>query len=217
VDPRTAARYAYGSADPINNVDPSGAFSMGSVGAAMNVSVTLAMRALPFFDIGSMLLYGPENDQSDKPYLLHSVLANMVPAVMDSLPSLAMGALAFVPGSSTHDHHTIPMYMCGHRQQLLATIPTSLHHRLHAELRMFEVGVVIAARAIEVSFKYRRRGAAPHPIRDVLGKKSIGRGAIGLGLELFYENRGYAAAAPNLMPIFYRERPRFVNNHHSCR
>ncbi|MCP4232221.1 MAG: hypothetical protein GY770_01365 [Aestuariibacter sp.] len=48
-DPITLHKYLYGNVDPVNMVDPSGKFSIGSLGSAINVAGTLAARAQTIF------------------------------------------------------------------------------------------------------------------------------------------------------------------------
>ena len=44
-DPITLHKYLYANADPINNIDPSGHFSLGSTGAANSIVGTLSTIA----------------------------------------------------------------------------------------------------------------------------------------------------------------------------
>lgn len=44
--PVTLHKYLYGNADPVNNIDPSGNISLGSIGTALNISARLASRSV---------------------------------------------------------------------------------------------------------------------------------------------------------------------------
>ena len=48
-DPVTLHKYAYGNLDPVNNIDPTGNFSLASFGAASNVRSILATTSVPNF------------------------------------------------------------------------------------------------------------------------------------------------------------------------
>ncbi len=50
-DPVTLHKYLYANVDPINNIDPSGKFSIGSVMSALNTAATLANIATTTFDL----------------------------------------------------------------------------------------------------------------------------------------------------------------------
>ncbi|MES9863930.1 MAG: putative Ig domain-containing protein [Candidatus Thiodiazotropha sp. LLP2] len=50
-DPVTLHKYLYANADPANNIDPTGNFSLGSLGTAINVAGTLASVASTTYDV----------------------------------------------------------------------------------------------------------------------------------------------------------------------
>ncbi len=55
-DPITLHKYLYANVDPVNNIDPSGNFSIGSVMSALNTVsnlVTRAQSAISLFNIAT--------------------------------------------------------------------------------------------------------------------------------------------------------------------
>ncbi len=52
-DPITLHKYLYGNADPVNHIDPSGNFSLGSLGSGLGVLSTLSSIATTSYDIFS--------------------------------------------------------------------------------------------------------------------------------------------------------------------
>ena len=74
-DPVTLHKYLYANADPVNNIDPSGNISLGSVMSAVNVMSTLVGTATTSYDIGSSL-YG--HYTGDEPIELSMASAQQV-------------------------------------------------------------------------------------------------------------------------------------------
>jgi RHS repeat-associated protein len=50
-DPITLHKYLYANADPTNNIDPSGKFSIGSMISAVNITANFALRAQTAYDL----------------------------------------------------------------------------------------------------------------------------------------------------------------------
>jgi len=61
-DPVTLHKYLYGNVDPVNFVDPSGNFSLGSVGATNNIIGVLATASIASYSIGQSLSGGGASD-----------------------------------------------------------------------------------------------------------------------------------------------------------
>jgi RHS repeat-associated protein len=229
-DPRTATRYSYASADPANNVDPSGAFTLGEVGSGLSASLNLALRAYNAYDlVNSMFAPSEEDDRPDrKATLWDGLMAEVIRSAFGSASSIlpnasALASLGAIGGSLRPRHHTIPEYMCGASAQERVLLRFADHSRLHTQLYGLHLSVkVVLAKAYELLFRKRNRGEALSPIATVAGT-SLGRYAIGEGLHAFYESEGYWAMGfsergptfGSLGNVFLRERARYVRNHHS--
>jgi hypothetical protein len=50
-DPATLHKYAYGNFDPINHSDPSGHFSLSSIGSAINIQGVLSTTARATYSV----------------------------------------------------------------------------------------------------------------------------------------------------------------------
>lgn len=55
-DPITLHKYLYANVDPANMIDPTGNFSIGSIGAGLSIGATLSGVAQASFDVTSLLL-----------------------------------------------------------------------------------------------------------------------------------------------------------------
>ncbi len=53
-DPQSLHKYTYANVDPVNNIDPSGHFSIGSVMTAINVAGSLASAATAGYRFGQI-------------------------------------------------------------------------------------------------------------------------------------------------------------------
>ena len=192
----------------------------------------LAMRAYNAYDFVSSLIDGDEN--SEKPGLWDALMAQAVKyasmgASNGEIMALAVAAATHV---GNHKHHTIPQYMCGHKEQNLIVIDTASHAKLHAELYAFEISVRISGVAYDLIFRKKKKLEFASPIKR-LGRTPMGRRAIAEGLHMFYELEGWGGVGngdsknvlstihrkATLMDVFQRERLRFTGNHYnsSCK
>lgn len=226
--PMTLNRYAYASGDPVQITDPSGAFGLGDVGAGLNISMNLALRAYNVYDFFSMLAPDEENDEVDgKPTLWDGLMGELVRAVFgggagsEASPA-SLASVALLSGAAGPRHHTIPEYVCGASAQEKVVLPYSDHVSLHSKLYGLHLSVKVGAQVFEMLFKKKKKGAPRSPVA-MLARTPQGRMAIAEALHAFYESEGYwgmgvserGARFGALGSVFLRERVRFTGTHHS--
>lgn len=75
-DPVTLHKYLYGNVDPVNNIDPSGNFSLGSFGASSNISGILSTLSVAstLFDVFSVATDGDGITSKELGFLVLSAL-----------------------------------------------------------------------------------------------------------------------------------------------
>jgi RHS repeat-associated protein len=193
-DPRSLNRYTYAHAEPVGNSDPSGGFSMGEVGSAMNMAGTMASRAYSAYDLISLLFPPEEAPLDGRPSLYEMLVSTTLKAVATASSAdptdlgviLASTALMAVPSQG---HHTIPVYMCGGRVQEVVDIGIIEHSVLHAQLLGFVRAINIAGVVSQILGSRRARGALKPPLYDV-ARTPYGRQAIAAGLSAFYQLGG---------------------------
>jgi RHS repeat-associated protein len=226
--PATLNRYAYASGDPLHITDPSGGFSMGDVGAGLNISMNLALRAYNVYDFLSMLAPDEEKDDVDgKPTLWDGMAGELVRAVFGGgsaaeAPAPALAGLIALAGAGGPRHHTIPEYVCGASAQERVVLPYSDHVGLHTKLYGLHLAVKVGARVFDMLFRKKNRGEVRSPVAQ-LARTGAGRMAIAEALHAFYESEGYwgmgvserGARFGALGSVFLRERARFTGTHHS--
>jgi RHS repeat-associated protein len=193
-DPRSLNRYAYAASNPVHNTDPGGEMTLGEVGSAMDTMFTLATRAYNVYDTLNSFLGG--SDKLDgPPGLMDVLMATVIKASAGGVSTSDLGdaasaALLLATGGGTGPgHHTIPIYMCGGRNQERVTLTRPEHELLHAQLLGLSKLINVAGTVYQVLGKRRPPGALQPPLVQV-ARTPYGREAIAAGLGLFYQTEG---------------------------
>ena len=177
------------------------------------------------YDYLSML--APGSDEEDvledrRETIWDSLMATLADQVMGSLVAdsgAAVTVLAAAARKTTDGHHTVPMYMCGHRSQTLSEIPIDVHGPLHMQLYGFDRAITFAGKAFAVLFKKKQSGEKKSYVKRMAETKG-GRGAIARGLQFFYTQEGYASiGTPLIGSTLIHEGARYVRGHlhRSCK
>lgn len=114
--PLTLNKYLYGNADPVNNIDPSGNFTLSSVMGGVNGMANLAMAALTLYD----LFLNADQFGEGLGHLGALIVASVGGAAgFESLTDSALPVMALAHGGpgKIEKHHTIPIYMCGEKNR----------------------------------------------------------------------------------------------------
>lgn len=192
-DPRSLNRYAYAQNSPLIYSDPSGAFSLGEVGSALNIVGTLASRAYALYDYVSLLFPAEDAPVDGRPSLFEMLVATTIKAAAAAgsadPATLGLAAAGAALTAGTHGHHTIPVYMCGGRSQEVVDIGVLEHAVLHSQLRLFAGAINVAGMTYQVLGRHRARGAPQPPLFQV-ARTPYGRQAIASGLSAFYQLGG---------------------------
>jgi RHS repeat-associated protein len=194
-DPRSLNRYVYGHSDPVRNIDPTGAFSLGEMSTTMGNVVGMASRAYNAYDFVHSLVapdFDDESEQSsEKPTIWDSLMAVAVRALdPSSVGTVGFTALASAVGG-TERHHTIPVYMCGAKSQTpLVPIAKLDHYRIHGLLDATSYAINVLGKAIQFSLN-RRKAPSAKPFMKYVARTAPGRGAILGMLTSFYASNGY--------------------------
>jgi RHS repeat-associated protein len=209
--------YLYASANPVDNIDPTGLFSMGEAMTSMNTMMTLANTAITTFnDIMSMFGSG-------------ELKVDGIPTLWDFLMSFSVRALGtyigletvvnvagLVTAEKTERHHVIPKYLCGKDDQMLSRLPQSDHKQIHRELNRFRLAIDIAGLALDVAFKQPTR-KIPYTATQRVGAKAMGRAQIAFGLTVYYTQFGWVLRGfPPIAVALPIESARFIPYHHSA-
>lgn len=219
--PITLHKYLYADADPANKIDPSGRMSMASVSIGISINVSLGSIArYGAAALMASLLY-PVADaaiNSLRPTIWHIIvynkIAHQVPAAAIAAAQDAMRRASRSPGPQ--DHHTIPMYLCGHKDQAFSKVTFPEHRFIHTGLGFvllfIEEAGDTAANMLRVPLGSRRS-----PTIRAVASSEIGRAGIASAIGAFYEFSGAGAfGIPPIDTVFPNERKRFVGGHHSC-
>ncbi len=190
-DPRSLNRYSYAHNDPVRNTDPSGAMSLGEIGAGLNTQGVLANTARHYaFDYLQNRIFG-EDDTLDGPESLYEMLLG---TLMKSLagaiggPVIEFGGGAGGSGGKrVEGHHVIPEYMCGASKQVdIVNVQNTDHWKLHGQMINFDRTITYASKAYEVVFKKKKALTDLKSPINKLARTWKGRGAISAGLQAFY-------------------------------
>lgn len=195
-DPRTLNRFAYAHGNPVQASDPTGEMTLGEVGSAMDTVFTLATRAYNVYDTLNSFL-GASDKLDGPPGLMDVLMTTVIKASaggvstsdLGDAASAASAALLLATGGAGPGHHTIPIYMCGGRNQERVTLTRTEHELLHAELLGLSELINVAGRVYQVLGKRRPPGALQPPLIQV-ARTPYGREAIAAGLGLFYQTEG---------------------------
>jgi RHS repeat-associated protein len=219
--PATQNHYVYGDSNPIGNIDPSGNFSLGEVMTTINTSLNLASQAVSIYQD----IFGdPENVTIDgipsiwdylMSFALHTVAASFATSSIPTGPGGGGGGLP--PPGRPEQHHVIPVYTCGHKDQRLSTLSVLDHRVLHNQLNNFKFAIDIAGFAIDLLVYKRPTSRITKTPLQRLGAKSVGRGAIAAGLAFFYSKEDWIwKGSPSIGLTLALETPRFIGTHHSA-
>ncbi len=196
--PITLNDYAFASADPVNNVDPSGAFTMGGMMSGIGTMSNLANIAITAYDIYSLVLGKPDDDNADGPFRLWDALMAMAMRSVTSGVSVPSSSLNPLAGAGpTNEHHTVPIYMCGaNAQKPLANVSYAGHKQLHAELYGFKIAGDLVGAAIDLLvFRKKFPGGIKTPTQR-LARTPAGRASIAAALGVFYEEFDWFSREP---------------------
>lgn len=186
-DPRAQNTYVYAIGDPVHRVDPSGAMSMGEIGAGLNISFTLANVAMASY---SYLTAAPGDDPppGDASMIWDALF---IPVALSTAIELGDTLLSLATGLRNYSHltgppqghHVIPQYLCGGRSQTLVRLSMADHTLLHVELdTLARLLAVVGNRVAKV---LKPRSAGRMSVSDI-GKRKLGRVAIYGALNGFY-------------------------------
>ena len=219
-DPRTATRYGYASADPVNHVDPSGKESLMSLSIAFSALSFDVVAARAVVGIGAALLY-PYVDNAVRSTIWDLiVLANINATIPNEEVQAAMDAAAAKASHKTHKgselHHTIPKYLCGAEDQERSLVTYSEHQQLHAGLSIIGLAIektgTSVANMLHIPFGRRRASTI-----QTLGTTLAGRVGIGRAIEIFYTNTPAGEfGSPLVLDVFLPEQRLFVGGKTSC-
>jgi hypothetical protein len=208
-DPRTLHRYSYAHNDPLHGRDPTGQMTLAETGISLSA---LAGATLIVADhtlsanggrpglLQALLLHKTRHEIPDEAY--DRMLRRHTLSQMFLLPP--------------QEHHTIPMYLCGHPAQALSSLPFHQHTALHtglASVKLFiEVKGAELERILAIPFGRRRK-----PIIEELGSTGSGREGIANAIYGLYTVAGALDwGAPSIGAIFPSERRAFARGHTSC-
>jgi len=193
--PITLVKYGYASANPVNYADPGGNFTLGQMMTTVNIMSTLATNAVRVMTI--LAIAETATEFAENLDLLDGMIVAVIggPAGFESMaqsdPAAYAAAAEFI--GPNNKHHTIPVYMCGAKQQEYANIPFADHAAIHAKLYAGVLGVNLVAKALINRF-LKKPGAGGRKTTDPivrLAKKRAGRRIIGNFLEVFYNENDY--------------------------
>ena len=228
-DARSLNRYVYADSDPAQRTDPLGAMSMGEVGATLSTIVTLASHAMTGYS-----LYQGATADGDLPvpaFLWGAVFVMEAAGAAGEIMSLASnsGSGNLAAPMSPQKHHTIPQYLCGHKNQKLVLLPFDEHALLHVQLDKFgDILEKMGKRAAAKVMPSRQSQINKMTVQG-FGKHRAGRAGIVAGLAGFYtlfdwwtsgtfnpaKNPG---GAPTIEAAFWPESERFAfGGHTSCK
>jgi len=208
-------KYLYAHADPSNNVDPSGYFSLGEAMTTINTSITIANNAITTYN---WIFGNPDSDAVDGvPSIWDVVMSIGVKAVATQLAVASAPAPAVSFIGATEEHHAIPVYCCGAKKQRLVTLPIRDHNRIHRELNRFATLIDVAGKGVDLLVYKRPSSVFRKTPLQRLGRTRVGRAAILAGLQAFYAADGsLGLGVPPMQAALAIEGPRFVGTHHSA-
>ena len=220
-DPATLNKYAYSANDPVMHVDPSGnTYSLASFGAASNIQAALIKTAIT---VGVIGLAGNAVDNYGNTAgfgsSLDAVRAHSKVRSEVNAEAVRLAAASAITSSNVdeapHNHHTIPVYMCGALNQSpnMVGLYGSTHLKLHGALRTYAVFMdTVYGAAFDSSTPMFESSSSRNKagLRTLAGTK-VGRQFIVGHLDAFY-SLGWYAASPRFKPAFHAESNVFINN-----
>ncbi len=125
--PVTLHDYAYANNNPVNVIDPSGAFGIG--GFSVGAGISLSLSAINVARVGGFALGAAaaiELERKNRPFgLWDAVVATLVKSGTKTYPEI---------GRPDELHHTIPYYLCGGSKQTPVRVKWTEHKLLHFSL-----------------------------------------------------------------------------------
>ena len=194
-DPRSLNRYSYAHGDPVHGSDPTGRMTLGEVGTTLSNIGSMATRAYNAYDFVNSLV-APDMDQdsdnaSEKPTIWDSIMAMTVSALDPSSFATAGASTLLAAVGGTEEHHAIPIYMCGGRNQKpLVQISHADHVIIHWLLNATTVSVTVLGNSLHYALS-KRNVSRTRPIMRYIARTPAGRGAILGTLTKFYDGTGY--------------------------
>jgi RHS repeat-associated protein len=207
--------YSYAYADPVNGHDPSGHTTLGELTGGINSAVTLTNNAVSLFNF---IRGDPNAVKVDSiPTIWDYVMAMLVRGVAGSVAA-ALPAAPSAPNSKRlENHHTIPVYVCGHEEQRKSKLAKPDHDKLHFNLYRYKLGIDLAGVAIDLLVYRKPTSRIIRTPLQRLGAKAVGRAAIASGLAFFYARDDWLTKGkPSIGLNLALETPRFVGRHHSA-
>jgi RHS repeat-associated protein len=188
--PASLHKYIYAEANPINGIDPSGKMTIAEQSAAAGVAGALIIASIA--SIAATRDWASRTSTSSG-----EGTSNQMPNLWDFLAIMYFRgrviskskaeAVAVVKPIPNHEHHTIPVYLCGAMLQDKSRITFAEHVAIHAAiagLTVTKIGAEMLAE--EVVFKRRRTTA----VLDLAATKP-GRAAIVAELDGLYTSGGW--------------------------
>ncbi|TCO33847.1 RHS repeat-associated core domain-containing protein, partial [Dokdonella fugitiva] len=224
--PLSLNKYLYANANPTGAVDPFGTMTLGDVGASIDIQGILSGIARD--QISSFvqdIIFG-DDENTDQPSLWDAVinsmlggqygLANLMSSLTPSIATSGLGSLG-TSGGPKHQHHTIPVYLCGRDAQPKALIPAADHYVIHGVLDRVPLAINTAGRIVSILLN-RRKAKSFQPILSKWLRKSSNRAILAGALDVFYVSGGFSGL-PNanvpgttLQDVLLAEAPLFISS-----
>ncbi len=142
-DARSLNRYNYANGEPITKVDPSGSLAAAEVGVSLNISTINASAAVVSISAAAFLY--PHLESAAQPTVWAAIVAAKLGGDLPPLVHIKMKEAEDKAASKSHKgperHHTVPTYLCGHKDQGRALVTYAEHSVLHAGLSAVEVEI----------------------------------------------------------------------------
>ncbi|TLY50825.1 MAG: hypothetical protein E6K53_09255, partial [Gammaproteobacteria bacterium] len=143
------------------------------------------------------IIFG-DDENTDQPSLWDAVINSMlggqygVGNLMSSLVPAGMASgvgSAIMPGPR-HQHHTIPVYLCGRDDQPKASIPAADHYLIHGALDKVPFAINTVGGIVNIILN-RRKARSFQPVLSKWLRKSSNRAILAGALDVFYVNGGF--------------------------